>query len=167
MKSKLLLLLAVCICSLSNGQTKVGTVNSEYIIGKMPQMKQVIERVNNYAQKLDSTFAVKATDYKTKIEAFNAVEKTLTEADRKVKINEITGLENDMNSFRKNGSQLIQLRKDEYLRPLYKKVAELITEIAKANGYTQILTTSGNEFAFIDEKFDITKQVLDKLGIKE
>ena len=80
MKSKLLLVLAICVCSLSNAQTKVGTVNSEYIIGKMPQMKQVIERVNNYAKKLDSSFAVKANDYKTKIDAFKIAEKTLTEA---------------------------------------------------------------------------------------
>jgi len=37
--------------------------------------------------------------------------------------------------------------------------------VAKENGYTQILTITGNEFAYIDSKFDITELVLKNLGI--
>ena len=61
---------------------------------------------------------------------------------------------------------MIQLKRNELLRPLYKKISDAITEIAKAEGYTQILTTSGNEFAYVDERFDITQKVMDKLGVK-
>ena len=53
------------------------------------------------------------------------------------------------------------------MRPLYKKLSEVIAEVSKANGYTQILTTNGNQFGYIDERYDITKLVLEKLGIKE
>ena len=50
----------------------------------------------------------------------------------------------------------------------YKKIInEVIEGIAKEKGYTQILTLTGNNFAYIDVKHDITKLVLDKLGIKE
>ena len=45
-------------------------------------------------------------------------------------------------------------------------LGEAITELAKSEGFTQILTSSGNEFAYIDEAFDITEKVMDKLGIK-
>ena len=72
-----------------------------------------------------------------------------------------------MNKFRQNGTKMMQLQRDENMRPLYKKLSEVIKEVAKANGYTQVLTTNGNQFGYIDEKFDITKLVLDKLGIKE
>ena len=44
-------------------------------------------------------------------------------------------------------------------------MGDAITVIAQADGYTQILTTSGNEFAY-DEKFDLTQKVMDKLGVK-
>lgn len=166
MKSKLFLA-AFIVSSITIAQSKIGTVNSEFIIGKMPQMQQVLERVNNYAKQLDSTFKAKATDYKTKIDAYKAVEKTLSEADKQARIKELQDLDQEIVKFRQNGSTLIQLRKDQNMRPLYKKVSELITEIAKAEGYTQVLTTSGNEFAYIDERFDITQKILDKLGIKE
>ena len=52
------------------------------------------------------------------------------------------------------------------MRPLYKKLRESIAEIAKADGYTQIITSSGNELAYIDDNFDITKKVMTKLGLK-
>ena len=83
------------------------------------------------------------------------------------KVQEINTLEQEIGNFRKNGPKLLQLQRDENMRPLYKKLSEVIAEVAKANGYTQILTTNRNEFAYLDERFDITKLVLEKLGIKE
>ena len=52
------------------------------------------------------------------------------------------------------------------MNPLYKILGEAITEVAKAEGFTQVLTSSGNEFAYIDEAFDITEKVMAKLGVK-
>ena len=53
------------------------------------------------------------------------------------------------------------------MRPLYKILNNAINTVAKENGYTQILTTKGNQFAYIDEKFDVTKLVIAELGIQE
>lgn len=167
MKFKIILFIVTLFTTLSYAQTKVGTVNSDFIIGKMPQMKNVIRRVDNYGKRLDSSFQLKAKDYQAKIEAFKTAQKTLSEDDKKIKIKEITTLEQEIGNFRKNGPKLLQLQRDDNMRPLYKKLSEVIAEVAKANGYTQILTTNRNEFAYLDERFDITKLVLEKLGIKE
>ncbi len=167
MKSKILFLAITLISTITFSQTKLGTVNSDLIIGKMPQMKNVLRRVENYGKKLDSTFQIKMKEYQTKIDAYKSVEKTLSDADKKTKIQELGSLEQEMNKFRQNGTKMMQLQRDENMRPLYKKLSEVIKEVAKANGYTQVLTTNGNQFGYIDEKFDITKLVLDKLGIKE
>lgn len=162
-----LLTLAITFSTLISAQTKLGTVNSDLIIGKMPQTKSVLKRVENSAKKMDSSFQIKATDYQAKIEAFKAAEKTMSEADKKSKYEEILALEQEMQKFRENGAKMLQIRRDTYMKPLYKKLSEVIEEVAKANGYTQILTTNGNQFGYIDERFDITKLVLEKLGIKE
>lgn len=167
MKSKIFLAILLTLGYYSFAQTKVGTVDSDYIVNLMPQTKKAIERSRLYGAKLDTTFNAKVTTYKTKIEAFKKAEKTLTTEDRKTKINELAGLEQDIKKYQQNGNALMQLRKSELMRPIYKKVGEIISEVAKANGYTQILTLKGNEFAYIDPKFDITKLVMDRLGLKE
>ena len=167
MKSKIIFFTAILLSLSTFSQTKVGTINSELIIGKMPQMKAVLERVKNYGKKLDSSFNIRTKEYQTKVKAFNDVQKTLPEADKKTRYQELVSLEQDLQKFRVNGTKMMQLQKSEYIRPLYKKLNEVIAEVAKENGYTQILTTGGNEFGYIDERFDITKLVLNKLGIKE
>lgn len=167
MNLKITLVVALCCIAFTNAQTKVGTVDSELIISKMPQMKGVLKRVESYGKQLDSTFQNKAAAYKEKVDAFKAEQDLMSDDDKKVRIGELQTLEQDLAKFRQNGGAMMQLQKDQSLRPLYKKLSEVIQEVAKANGYTQILTTTGNEFAFIDERFDITQLVLDKLGIKE
>ncbi len=167
MKLKIIFILTLFFSGFTNAQTKIGTVNSELIISKMPQMKGVLQRVESYGEQLDSSFQVKASAYKAKVDAFKAEEELMTDDDKKNRIQELRVLEQEMTKFRQNGGAMMQLRRDQNLRPLYKKLSEIIQEVAKANGYTQILTTTGNEFAYVDENFDITQLVLDKLGIKE
>ncbi|CAM1340519.1 OmpH family outer membrane protein [uncultured Tenacibaculum sp.] len=167
MKLKITFILALFFIGFTNAQTKVGTVDSELIISKMPQMKGVLQRVENYGKQLDSSFQIKATEYKTKVDSFKAEEKIMTDDDKKTRFQEIQVLEQEMAKFRQNGTAMMQIQREQSLRPLYKKVSEVIAEVAKENGYTQILTTTGNEFGYLDERFDITKLVLDKLGIKE
>ena len=75
-------------------------------------------------------------------------------------------MEQDIKKYQDNGSKLMQLKQNELMRPLYKKLSDAIAEIAKANGYSQVLTTTGNQFAYIDNTFDITDLVIKKLGIK-
>jgi len=167
MKLKITFILALFFIGFTNAQTKVGTVDSELIISKMPQMKGVLQRVENYGKQLDSSFQIKATEYKSKIDSFKAEEKIMTDDDKKTRVQELRVLEQEMGKFRQNGTAMMQIQREQSLRPLYKKVSEVIAEVAKENGYTQILTTTGNEFGYLDERFDITKLVLDKLGIKE
>lgn len=167
MKLKITFILALFFIGFTNAQTKVGTVDSELIISKMPQMKGVLQRVENYGKQLDSSFQIKATEYKTKVDSFKAEQELMTDDDKKSRVQEIQVLEQEMAKFRQNGTAMMQIQREQSLRPLYKKVSEVIAEVAKENGYTQILTTTGNEFGYLDERFDITKLVLDKLGIKE
>ena len=86
---------------------------------------------------------------------------------KKTLIQEITIMEQEMKKFQDNGNKLMQLRQNELMRPLYDLLNSTIEAIAKENKYTQILTSTGNQFAYIDEKFDITQLVMDKLGVKE
>ena len=167
MRVKLILLGAFLTSALSFAQGKVGTVNMDLIVSKMPQSKTVIERVSKYAIRLDSSFQAKTIAYSTKLDAYQKEQETLTEGQKKEKQQEIIALEKEINKFRNNSSKLLELRRDEFMRPIYKKLNSIITVIAKEDGYSQILTTDRNEFAYFDEKFDITKKVLLKLGIQE
>ncbi len=161
-----LLTIALLFTSLfATGQTKVGTIDSELIVGLMPETKKVMTRLVDYSKRLDSSYQVKVKEYQDKVAAFQKLGE-VSDNFKKIKVDEIAELEKGLQTSQTNGNKLIQLKRDELMRPLYKRLRSVIGEIAKANGYTQIMTTTGNEFAYIDEKFDITKLVMDRLGLK-
>jgi len=166
MRAKLILA-AICLFSLATtAQSKVGTIDSELIIGLMPETKKVFSLIERYGKRLDSSYQVKYKEYQDKVADFKAKQKDYTDNLKTLKIQDINQTEQDLKQSRANGNKLIQIKRDEVMRPLYTKLKKVIADLCKTEGYTQILTTSGNEFAYIDEKFDITQKVMDKLGIK-
>lgn len=155
------------LSSLSVAQTKVGTIDNEYIIGIMPEAKRVVELAQEYGKRLDSSFQIKVNDYKAKAKYIQDNEKTLKALEKKMKINELISLEEDIKKYEQNGSQLMSLKQNELMRPLYKKLNDAISAVAKENGYSQILTLNGNQLLYIDDTYDITKLVIKKLNLKE
>lgn len=166
MKLKFTILFIAFISTLSIAQSKVGTIDSDYIISIMPQTKIVVERTQEYGAKLDSSFSIKAKEYQDKVADFRKNEAEYGELMKKTLVKEITLMEQDLKKYQENGNKLMQLKQNELMRPLYTMLNEAIDTIAKENKYTQILTTTGNQFAYLDDKFDITQLVMDKLGVK-
>ncbi|PQJ72797.1 OmpH family outer membrane protein [Polaribacter butkevichii] len=165
MKSKIIFIAIALLSTISIAQSKVGTVDSEYILSLMPETKIVLQRSQNYGAKLDSSFNIKVKTYQTKVDAFKKNEKTLGELAKQAEYKELAAMEADIQKYQQNGNKLMQLKQEELMRPLYKKLSDAIATVAKSGKYTQVLTVSGNEFAYIDNNFDITKLVLNNLGI--
>lgn len=166
MKSKLIVLFIAFLSTISIAQTKTGTIDNEYIVNLMPEAKTVIKMSQAYGAKLDSSFSIKMKDYQDRVADFRKKEKEMGQLMKKTIIQELSALENDIKQYQSNGQKLMQLKQNELMRPLYKKLNDAIKSVVKENGYTHILDTSSNQFAYIDEKFDITKLVMDKLGVK-
>lgn len=166
MKSKIIFICIALLSTVAIAQSKVGTVDSEYIIKLMPETIIVAKRSQAYGAKLDSSFSIKLKEYQTKIDVFKKNEKTMEDSAKKADYKELTEMEADIKKYQLNGNKLMQLKSEELMRPLYKKLSEAIAFVSKAENYTQILTITGNEFAYIDTKFDITELVMKHLGIK-
>lgn len=166
MKFKILFLFIVLASNVAVAQTKVGTIDNDFIINIMPEAKIVIEKTQEYGARLDSSFTIKMKDFQARVADFKKNEEEMGELMKKTMLTELSGLERDIKKYQENGNKLMQLKQNELMVPLYKKLNTAIEQVAKENGYTQILVNTGNQFAYIDENFDITELVMNKLGIK-
>ena len=133
----------------------------------MPEGKKVVELTKVYAERLDSLFSIKVIAYQKKLEEFKSINDTVNQDFKTKKFTELQILETEVNKSKQKGSQLMRLKENELMKPLYKKLGEAISEVSKENNYTQILTVQGNEFAYIDRNFDITDLVIAKLNINK
>lgn len=148
-------------------QTKVGTVDADFILSKMPELVDANEALKNYNLDLESQLKTKLTTYETTLKAAQDAIATMTDAQKEAKQKELRELEDDITKFRDNGAQLLQLKQSEVVQPLYTKIAEVVSVVAKEQKYTQILNVgNNNNLAYIDPAFDITVAVMTKMGIK-
>jgi len=163
---KFILALAVVLSATSiQAQTKVGTIDADYILGQMPEISKVEEGLKTYNTELQAELQTTIKKYEGLVAAYQTNSATYEEAEKTSKESELMEVENEIKNFRQKASVLIQMRRNELTQPFYLKIDEAMKAVISAQGFTQIFNSSANGLAFADSKFDITDAVLEKLGI--
>ncbi len=162
----IILVLAILITGTSlQAQTKVGTIDADFILQQMPEMVQVEEGMKTYNTELQGELQNTVKKYEELVAAYQTNVETFNEEEKQSKEDEIINLENEIKNFRQKASVLMQMRNNELTQPLYLKIDEAMKAVIAEQGYTQILNTSANGLAYADEKYDITEGVMKKLGV--
>ena len=163
---KHLFLSLVLTCSMvSAQQTKVGTVDIDYILGLMPELQGVQEQVKAYQTELSDGYTEKLAQYEKALQDYRDSESLLTLMQKKSREDSLVVMQNELGQYQQNGNQLLALRQEEFMQPLYTKVGQSLERVAEAGGYTQVLLRD-NTVVYIDNRFDLTLAVLEDLGIE-
>lgn len=147
-------------------QSKIGTIDAEYILSQLPEMTGVKEGMQAYDQELQEGLKTNIGTYEGLVKDYQANNATLTEEEKQTKENEIISLENDIKGFRQKAQVMMQMKRNELTQPLYEKINAAMLEVIQEENYTQIFHAGGTSLAFSAEEYDITMKVLKKLGIE-
>ena len=148
-----------------NAQSKIGTIDAEYIITKMPEISNVNVGVKAYNESLQTDVEQAIKAYEGLIKNYQDSTAIFTEDIKKQRENQILGLENEIKQFRQRSQVMIQMKRNELTQPLYQKIDAAMQEVIKEEGYTQIFHTGGGALAYSKPGSDITEKVMEKLGI--
>lgn len=162
--NKLLIFLIVFSTALVNAQSKVGTINTDVILSQMPELKGVESEMQAYGKELDSDLRKKYQEYQKLVEKFEKEEADLNDVMKKFRVNEITDLEEDIQKFQQNSQQLIRVKQDELLRPLYTKIGNALEKVVEKEKFTQIFN-EGSNLIYISPDYDVTEKVMELLGL--
>lgn len=146
-------------------ETKVGTIDVDFVLSKMPELEGVQKQVEDYKKGLEDELNEKMKTFEDQVKLYQSSEASLTIKQKKEKQDSLVAMENDIGKFQQNGNQLILIKQEEYMQPLYKKVGEALEKVAQADGYTQVLLRN-NDVVYLDNRFDLTVAVLKELGIE-
>ncbi len=167
MKKIILSTFLVLCATVSFSQNKVGTVDADFILAKMPALTQANEALKNFNLDLEQQLKDKIAAYEKTLTDAQGKFDNMTDAEKTTKQEELNNLEAEIKQFQANGTQLVQLKQGEVVQPLYKTIGEEVAKYAKANGFSHILTVgNNNNLAYLDPTLDITAAVLAQMGIK-
>ncbi len=160
-----ILKIAVFFIGLSTfAQGKVGAVDVEFILSKMPELTTVQTELETYGKQLDIDLNKKVDEYKKLVEEYKQGEAAFTEEQKKEKQAALINLDKDIQKFQQNGSKLMDIKQTEALKPLYKKIGEALDKVAKAQNFTQVMQTT-QDLVYLDPAYDLTVPILLELGI--
>src|SRR5690349_5706989 len=133
-------LAVLAVPSLAQSPTqKIGYADTEYIFSQMPEFKQVDVDLKAHGTQLQSQLEAKSKELETKYKAYQNMPATTPDAIRADKERELQALQEGIQKFQQDAQTSFENKRAKLMEPLFAKVADAISVVAKEQGYTFII----------------------------
>jgi outer membrane protein len=150
------------------GDQKICYANLEYIISKLPDMKEIEAEMKSTQTQLRNQIQTRSQEVEKQYTDFNANMNTMTDTVRINKQRELEAALGDLEQMQQNAQLTLQNKQKLFMAPLYLKVNRAIQEVARENGYAIVLTETVGTYDFLlyhQPQKNISDLVLKKLGV--
>lgn len=167
---KKIFLLLMMICALGFGATaqKFAYVNTEYILENIPDYADAQTQLDELSVQWQKEIEAKFAEIDKMYKSFQSEAVLLPEEMKKKREDDIIKKEKEAKDLQKKrfGKEGDLFKKrQELIKPIQEKVYTAIEEIATDDNYAVIFDKASNAtLIYSNPKFDISEQVLDKLG---
>jgi outer membrane protein len=168
---KLLLLLAVFMLPLGLAMAqKYAFVDTEYILNNIPNYKAAQDQLDKISQEWQKEVESKYAEIEKMYRDYQAERVLLAEDMRRQREEAIVNREKEVKELQKNyfGQEGALFKKrQELVQPIQDEIYKAIKDLATENGYAAIFdTSSGPTMIYTNPRYDISDEVLQKLGYK-
>jgi len=148
--------------------TKTGYARVEYIIGQLPETKQIESALNSLQKQLENQIQAKSDELKKKYADFLQLGPTAPEAVRNNAQREIQLLQENLDLLQQEAQSTMEKKQAQLIEPVYQKIAKAIEDVAKEHGYQLIhnaQSNGGRTLLYADPALDVSDLVLKKMGV--
>ncbi|MFP8487908.1 OmpH family outer membrane protein [Gracilimonas sp. Q87] len=181
MKKLSLLILSVFIAfsavdtAKAQQETKIGYVNPQAVLAKMPEMRAIQQRLQNFTERKQEELTQKQQEYQLAVQEFEQKVGVISEEASQREQERLMGLQEELQIAQQQAQQEIQQRRQELLGPMFNQIGTAIDAVAEQMGLTYVLnTTTSNGDQIIlyasqeyQNRYDITDAVMQELGVFE
>ena len=165
---KIFLLLPIIFVAYQSIAQKFGYVDTEYILGQMPEYKEAQADIDQLAQSWQEEIKQKYKTIEGMYNEYKAQEVLLTNEMKEKKLSEIKKKEEETKEYHNRvfgADGLYFLKKKELVKPCMEKVYEAVEKVAKDKKLQIIFDKSGDlVMIYTNPVHDYTDYVLDELG---
>jgi len=170
----ILLFLAALLSTTINAQElKIGYVDPQTILTRMPEMKAVQQRIVNFTERKSNELRAKEQELQNAIEIYRQKESAISETAKQAEQQELQRKSMELNQAEQKAQQEVAEKRNELLGPLLSQIDTAIQAVSKRLGLAYVLNTTTNAGDLIilyaspdhQAKYDITTKVMDELGI--
>ncbi len=149
---------------------KYAFVDTEYILNNIPNYKAAQEQLDKQSQEWQKEVEAKYAEIEKMYKDYQAERVLLAEDMRKQREDAIINREREVKELQKNyfgQDGALFKKRQELIEPIQDDIYNAIKELASENGYAAIFdTSSGTTMIYTNPRYDISDEVLQKLGYK-
>ena len=162
-------LLLLVLPGLSNAQMKIGYVDSDALMDKLPDAQDAKQKLDVLVQEWQGELNKIENTWKTKYDDYEKRKLIMTDQARAELEAELVKLEKQISEYREKkfgtNGEMFQ-KQDELMKPVQNKVFSAIKEVAQEEDYDYVFDRSGDILLlYAKDKYDITMKVLNKLKL--
>lgn len=168
MLKKLLLAAALLLPMFASAQTvKIGLVDTQSILGSMPDTEAATQKVNEVSKKYDEEYAKLGEEFKRMYDEIQNMKADELPAIRDRKTRELTDYQAKIQQFEQNAMQDLQKLQQDLMAPIIQKVRTAIEAVGKEGHYTMVYDKNPQLILYYEAPaVDITADVKAKLNLK-
>ena len=152
---------------------KIGFVEPRSVLEKMPELRAVQQRMQNFMERKQTELTEKERELQTEIEQYQQKVGVISEQARENEEQRLNNLDMEFRQLQNTAQQEMQQRQAELMAPLLEQLQGAIDNVAAERGLDYVLntTTSGGDVIIlyvsesVQEEYDITDAVMRELGI--
>jgi outer membrane protein len=154
--------------NIAAAQNKIGSVDFEIIIKRMPETARAESILKQYQDSLQREYGKLEEDLNKKsyiLDIRMCEGPPISDSSKQIKRNEMIALIVKLQNFSENAGELINKKAEELRLQVMKKLKELMRKIADENGYRYIFNICEDSKFPLPPNTDITGLVMAKLGL--
>ena len=152
---------------------KIGFVEPRAVLERMPEMRAVEQRLQNFIERKRGELAERERDFQVEVENYQQKIGVISDAAREQEEERLGQMQFELQQQQDQIRREIQQRQAELMEPLLEQIQDAIDSVAQQKGIDYVLntTTSTNDVIILyvkDElrdEYDITDDVMRHLGI--
>lgn len=164
---------AVPAAQAQDQELEIGYVDPQAILSKMPEMKAVQQRLQNFMEKKREELATKREEYQQQVSEYQKKEAVISESAKQKEEERLGQLGAELQQFQTELQQEVQQKQQELVGPLLDQIDTAIGTVASDKGLTYVLntTTSNGDVIILyasdeaQQQYDITDEVMAELDM--
>lgn len=167
----ILALMLVMAVPLQAQELKIGYLNPQDVLERMPETATIEKELNDMAQSRQTSFTTRVQKFQTDVQRFQQNAAVMSTDAREKEEQRLIGEEEALQGLQVEIQQELATKRNELLRPVLEKIDNAISEVAKELNLTYVINESTSQgesiLLFISDdgknRLNITEKVITKL----
>jgi outer membrane protein len=144
---------------------KTGHISLNDLLLLLPERKKAENDIQEFAKQLEGQLKTMRAEYESKISDYQAKESMMTDPVKLDRQREIANLEDRIQNFQVSAQESLQKKQNDLLEPMIEKCKKSIEEVAKENGYKNVIDSSQGVLLYADPADDLMPLVKKKMNL--